>query len=436
MNKKIRVTTINFNPSTNELEIITGNKTQYIFDMDFVRPPTKDPNIMLNAFRIAIQGSLSLLHMVDAFVDEYEDESGIDTINSVSQLYNSTNNFYTPIGSASTYSTPNKLILNFNGIDGAISTIDTSQSNHSISFLGNAQLDIDDKKFGSASLLLSTNGDYLSIPDSQDWDIFENTVDDWTMDVFVKIPAIIPNDNHYVLTQELDGNNRWLLDISPYAQFYFIVNGVQQLNLTSSPLSNNTWYHIAVVKKGNTYGLYVNGTQVAYGTTNSTVTFSAPLIVGRRGPFDEGYLRGRLDDMRIVKSNVFNANPNVGLTDTIIAPRSELSPDLSPNVTDMTLISQSQTADSVPSEARVILFEEDVGVVTLNTDLKAYVSRDGGTTFTQVTLEEEAMYDAPARVLSGLADISEQPSGTSMVYKITTHNTKNLKIHGTSMTWL
>jgi len=54
-------------------------------------------NIMLNAFRIAQQGSLSLLNMVDQFIDEYEDESGVDTINSINESYNSTDDYYTPL---------------------------------------------------------------------------------------------------------------------------------------------------------------------------------------------------------------------------------------------------------------------------------------------------------------------------------------------------
>ena len=36
-------------------------------------------NIMLNAFYVAINGSLSVHNMIDGVIDEYEDESGVDT---------------------------------------------------------------------------------------------------------------------------------------------------------------------------------------------------------------------------------------------------------------------------------------------------------------------------------------------------------------------
>jgi hypothetical protein len=101
----------------------------------------------------------------------------------------------------------------------------------------------------------------------------------------------------------------------------------------------------------------------------------------------------------------------------------------------MSLISNAQVADSVPTSARIILFEEDVDSITLNTDLKVFVSRNNGTTFSQVTLEDEGNYITGARILSGVVDISAQPSGSNIKYKIEGLNSKNLKIHGTAVSW-
>ena len=102
---------------------------------------------------------------------------------------------------------------------------------------------------------------------------------------------------------------------------------------------------------------------------------------------------------------------------------------------NMTLISQSETAEAQPDTARIVLFEEDVDSITLQTDLKAYVSRDGGTTYTQVTLSDEGDYGSGKRILTGTVDISGQPSGTSMKYRIETLNTKKLKLHGVGELW-
>ena len=102
---------------------------------------------------------------------------------------------------------------------------------------------------------------------------------------------------------------------------------------------------------------------------------------------------------------------------------------------NMTLVSEKFTADAESDDGRIVIFEEDVDAITLNTDIKAYVSRDDGTTWTQITLTDEGNYSGSKRILTGEADISAQPSGTDMVYKIESLNTKDLKIHGTALSW-
>ena len=103
---------------------------------------------------------------------------------------------------------------------------------------------------------------------------------------------------------------------------------------------------------------------------------------------------------------------------------------------NMTLISNAYTAVATPTKSRIVLFEEDVDSVTINTDLKAYISRDGGATYTQHTLVDEGFYGTGQRILSSDAiDISGQPSGTSMKWKIETLNNKDLKLHAIGASW-
>jgi len=62
--------------------------------------------------------------------------------------------------------------------------------------------------------------------------------------------------------------------------------------------------------------------------------------------------------------------------------------------TNMTLVSNAATALAAPDDANIVIWQEDVDSVTLNTDLKAYASRDGGSTYTQITLSEDAAITA------------------------------------------
>ena len=67
---------------------------------------------------------------------------------------------------------------------------------------------------------------------------------------------------------------------------------------------------------------------------------------------------------------------------------------------DMTLVSNAFTAQTAPTTARIILDEETaVGSATLDTDLKAYASRDNGTTFTQINLAQQASLDYKTSLL-------------------------------------
>jgi len=66
---------------------------------------------------------------------------------------------------------------------------------------------------------------------------------------------------------------------------------------------------------------------------------------------------------------------------------------ISAGALNMTLISNAQTAQAAPDEGRLMIYEEtSTGSTTLDTDLKGYVSRDGGTTYTQTPLTEDTIY--------------------------------------------
>jgi len=103
--------------------------------------------------------------------------------------------------------------------------------------------------------------------------------------------------------------------------------------------------------------------------------------------------------------------------------------------TNMTLVSAIVNANSQPGRARLLMVYDPVDSTTPNTDLKGYVSRDGGSTYTQVTFVGQSIYSGTKKMLVGEADISGQPAGTTMVYKIETLNTKEININNASMSW-
>jgi len=107
---------------------------------------------------------------------------------------------------------------------------------------------------------------------------------------------------------------------------------------------------------------------------------------------------------------------------------------------DLTLQSTDTTAMAEPDYAdMVMLMENAEGTATINTDIKGYISKDSGSTFTEGTLVDEGTWGTNKKIYAFHdLDISAQ-SGTSMCYKITTHNqsagSKETKIHATSIGW-
>ena len=108
---------------------------------------------------------------------------------------------------------------------------------------------------------------------------------------------------------------------------------------------------------------------------------------------------------------------------------------------DLTLQSTDTTASTAnPDYADMVCLIEDAeGTATLNTDIKGYISEDSGVTFTEGTFVDEGSWGTNKKIIAFHdLDISAQ-SGSSMCYKITTHNqsasSKETRIYATSLGW-
>ena len=101
-----------------------------------------------------------------------------------------------------------------------------------------------------------------------------------------------------------------------------------------------------------------------------------------------------------------------------------------------TVISTAFAAGTVPTTSRIVVFEEDEETPTINTDIIASISRDGGSNYTTATLTDSGYVTGASgqRILTGQATISGQPSGQSMRWKLALANNK-VKIHGVSLQW-
>ena len=215
--------------------------------------------------------------------------------------------------------TNTKLLLHFNGTDAATSTSDESDSNHNITFVGGAQLDTTDKMFGSASLqnIVATGQGNLTIPNSSDFDIFASTTDNWTLAFWVEHDSV--GDVEYYFIHHQDNANKWSLskNAANAVAFTSVEAGVTEITNTGGNIGTaNQWYHVALIKVGTEYGVYINGQQVSYNSDNDTNNVNGILYIGQNAEFTF-YLYGHMDEIILQKSNIYNAVPNASNTNVI-----------------------------------------------------------------------------------------------------------------------
>jgi hypothetical protein len=174
-------------------------------------------------------------------------------------------------------------------------------------------------RFGD-SFEFNGSSDKLTVPDSPDFDIFETNTDDWTVDFWARHKSV--GTNQYYVTQRVDDANRWQIqNVAGGVQFAFTDGGTDYINVNASGFAQDLdWHHIAVIKVGNEYGIYIDGVQGQYATTNNTRTYAANLAIGSSESGTGHWFNGFMDELRIQNSNYFSAAPNICLTNTITVP--------------------------------------------------------------------------------------------------------------------
>jgi hypothetical protein len=115
---------------------------------------------------------------------------------------------------------------------------------------------------------------------------------------------------------------------------------------------------------------------------------------------------------------------------------------MGPNYNNMTLVSAATTAETEPSTGDLVMtYTNGAGTTGVGSDLKAYCSRDNGGTYTEMTLVAQGSTgtSSPSFIVSAHnTDISGQPSGSQMKYKIETLNqsvSKETRIQAVSLGW-
>ncbi len=215
--------------------------------------------------------------------------SGDSWTNLQTQVTTNTNNLFdgnsaTDASVAVTSGVEKPLEFNFSGIPTTMA-------------VGDVHVDTARSVFGGASAFFDGAGDYISSPDTSDFDFGSG---DFTIDTWVNFNSV----GFFGVGSKYINPNGWIFTINTSSgDMTMYDSGGSQRYVTASPFNLNTWYHIAVVRAGSQLSFYKGG--ALQGTVQAAAAAyngSGPTL--KIGAYDNsisGAFSGWMDELRISK---------------------------------------------------------------------------------------------------------------------------------------
>jgi hypothetical protein len=205
------------------------------------------------------------------------------------------------------------LLLRGEGPNNSVSIVDSSTNNASITVLGNTKISTTEFKSGASSILFDGTSDRLSTPSSANFDFGTGN---FTIEMWVRPGAAAGNIQKFLFGKRLtDAVFGWVLSFMTYSTatsnysvaLYVTVNGTTWA-ITYAPVTRipiNVWSHLAFVRSGNEYSVYINGIKNIAGTlvgtpVNNSAAFTLGANAQNTDPLGNGYV-GYMDGVRITK---------------------------------------------------------------------------------------------------------------------------------------
>lgn len=195
-----------------------------------------------------------------------------------------------------------KLLLHCNGTNGSTTFTDSELTPKTVVVNGNAQIATAQSKFGGASGYFDGTGDYLSLADNEDWTFGTG---DFTVEAWVYLHgswaaqgAIYSGRPDNTVQPSL------FVGITADKKPRFIAASSTSTSIfdqtAASALNTGQWYHIAAVRSGTAFNLYVDGTSVASATSSASL-YNPTTRVCVGGDSNANYFYGYIDDFRLTK---------------------------------------------------------------------------------------------------------------------------------------
>lgn len=182
-----------------------------------------------------------------------------------------------------------ELLLHMDGADGSTTFTDHSSNAHTVTAVGNAQIDTAQSKWGGASGFFDASGDYLTVTTGA----LNIRTDSWCIEAWMRFNT---GTSGSVLFSAGTGGDDFYLHV--VGANIYLGDGVTNTIVHALGVSTLVWYHIAASFDGTTYRYFKDGNLEASSTTllaNRSVT---AWQIGARTA-QTAYMDGWIDDFRM-----------------------------------------------------------------------------------------------------------------------------------------
>jgi len=378
------------------------------------------------ALHSAIADNKAAYNLSNSFIDQFEDDTGLDVQTTCDR--DAAEYMSSTVAGGTGNDSNTVLLIQSDTSDGSTTFTDVSAggTTHTVSVQNQAQHDTAQAKFGASSILFDGVDDGISVPKHTD---FEFGSGDFTLDCWFRSTTTTGMQAMMYMFRDDESTSGWALSTSG-SKIHTNIDGTY--NDGSQDFTADSWNHIAFVRDGTTGTRYLNG--VADSTTLDLTGVSVTLLASD-GPFfgnsnteyNNREFYGHLDEIRVSKGI---ARWTSGFT----PPTSSYSATTVNASGNFTSATQASTA-SVSSMGIVVLYKNNAGTASLNTDIVAEVSANGGTNYANATLVAGGTFSTGINIaaVSGVA----VTAGTTPKYRISFANqasgSKDTQVYGVAL---
>jgi hypothetical protein len=197
------------------------------------------------------------------------------------------------------------LLLPMDGTNGSTTFTDSSLNGLTVTAAANAQISTTQVKYGSASGYFDGTGDSLTIPANTALALGagDYTIEGW----FYSLTSGTSQRGMIDFRTSATGTNGLMLREND-GGFLVYLNNATLLSTTTGRVANQ-WQHVALVRKGTTVTLYVDGVSQTTGTSSTNLTNNIMRISGFVDTQSNPYAyNGYIDDLRISKFARYTSN--------------------------------------------------------------------------------------------------------------------------------